>query len=101
VRKVTKTKGAFTSDVALLKLIYLAVQNIQITDDPDQPLGADIRGTRATGGSKLIQLYTNNIQMAVKEGFNETDILESTLNHEIGHNLGGSMEVLIQWVKDI
>jgi transposase-like protein len=29
IRKVTKTKGAFTSDVALLKLIYLATQNIQ------------------------------------------------------------------------
>lgn len=29
VRKITKTKGAFTSDMALLKLIYLAVQNIQ------------------------------------------------------------------------
>lgn len=29
VRKVTKTKGAFTSDMALLKLIYLALQNIQ------------------------------------------------------------------------
>jgi len=29
VRKVTKTKGAFTSDIALLKLIYLATQNIQ------------------------------------------------------------------------
>ncbi len=29
VRKVTKTKGAFTSDMALLKLIYLASQNIQ------------------------------------------------------------------------
>jgi putative transposase len=29
VRKVTKTKGAFPSDMALLKLIYLAVQNIQ------------------------------------------------------------------------
>ena len=28
VRKITKTKGAFTSDMALLKLIYLAVQNI-------------------------------------------------------------------------
>lgn len=28
VRKVTKTKGAFTSDMALIKLIYLAVQNI-------------------------------------------------------------------------
>lgn len=28
VRKVTKTKGAFTSDMALLKLIYLAMQNI-------------------------------------------------------------------------
>lgn len=28
VRKVTKTKGAFTSDMALLKLIYLAIENI-------------------------------------------------------------------------
>jgi putative transposase len=28
VRKVTKTKGAFTSDNALLKLVYLIVQNI-------------------------------------------------------------------------
>lgn len=30
VRKVTKTKGAFTSDMALLKLIYLTVQNISL-----------------------------------------------------------------------
>ena len=29
IRKVTKTKGAFTSDMALLKLIYLATQNMQ------------------------------------------------------------------------
>lgn len=29
IRKVTKTKGAFTSDMALLKLIYLATMNIQ------------------------------------------------------------------------
>jgi len=29
VRKVTKTKGGFTSDMALLKLIYLAHQNIK------------------------------------------------------------------------
>jgi len=28
VRKTTKTKGAFTSDMALLKLIYLAIENI-------------------------------------------------------------------------
>jgi putative transposase len=28
VRKVTKTKGAFTSDTALMKLVYLVVQNI-------------------------------------------------------------------------
>jgi putative transposase len=28
VRKVTKTKGVFPSDMALLKLIYLATQNI-------------------------------------------------------------------------
>lgn len=28
VRKVTKTKGAFTSDTALLKLIYLATMNV-------------------------------------------------------------------------
>lgn len=29
VRKVTKTKGAFTSDTALLKLVYLATRNIE------------------------------------------------------------------------
>ncbi|GAA5225403.1 IS256 family transposase [Membranihabitans marinus] len=29
VRKVTKTKGAFTNDMALLKLIYLATKNIE------------------------------------------------------------------------
>jgi transposase-like protein len=29
VRKVTKTKGAFTSDMALMKLIYLATKNIE------------------------------------------------------------------------
>jgi putative transposase len=29
IRKVTKTKAAFTSDMALLKLIYLATMNIQ------------------------------------------------------------------------
>lgn len=28
VRKVTKTKGAFTSDMSLLKLVYLATENI-------------------------------------------------------------------------
>ncbi len=29
IRKVTKTKGAFTSDMALLKLVYLAKKNIE------------------------------------------------------------------------
>jgi len=29
IRKVTKTKGAFTSDMALMKLVYLATQEIQ------------------------------------------------------------------------
>lgn len=29
IRKVTKTKGAFTNDMALLKLVYLATVNIQ------------------------------------------------------------------------
>jgi len=29
IRKVTKTKGAFTSENALLKLIYLATKNIE------------------------------------------------------------------------
>jgi len=29
IRKVTKTKGAFTSDMALMKLIYLATKNIE------------------------------------------------------------------------
>lgn len=28
IRKLTKTKGAFTSDTALVKLIYMAIQNI-------------------------------------------------------------------------
>ncbi|TWI87042.1 RHS repeat-associated protein [Chitinophaga japonensis] len=62
---------------------------VGITDDPDNPLAADVRGTRATGGSKLIEIYNKNIQAAVNAGFNEDDILESTLNHEVGHNLGG------------
>lgn len=30
IRKVTKTKGAFTSDMALLKLMYLATRNIEM-----------------------------------------------------------------------
>jgi len=29
IRKVTKTKGSFTSDMALLKLVYLATKNIE------------------------------------------------------------------------
>lgn len=29
VRKVTKTKGAFTNDMSLLKLVYLATKNIE------------------------------------------------------------------------
>jgi transposase-like protein len=29
VRKVTKSKGAFTSDMAMLKLVYLATLNFQ------------------------------------------------------------------------
>jgi len=29
IRKVTKTKGAFTSDMALLKLVYLTTKNIE------------------------------------------------------------------------
>jgi transposase-like protein len=29
VRKVTKTKGAFVNDMALLKLVYLATKNIE------------------------------------------------------------------------
>lgn len=29
VRKVTKTKGAFTNDMALLKLVYLATMNVE------------------------------------------------------------------------
>jgi putative transposase len=36
VRKVTKTKGAFTSDTALLKLVYLVVQ--RLTDQWSMPL---------------------------------------------------------------
>ena len=30
LRKVTKTKGAFSSDIALQKLVYLTIQNLQI-----------------------------------------------------------------------
>lgn len=30
LRKVTKTKGAFSSDVALQKLVYLTIQNLQV-----------------------------------------------------------------------
>jgi putative transposase len=30
LRKVTKTKGAFSSDVALQKLVYLTIQNLQL-----------------------------------------------------------------------
>lgn len=30
LRKVTKTNGAFSSDVALQKLVYLTIQNRQI-----------------------------------------------------------------------
>ena len=29
LRKVTKTKGAFSSDVALQKLVYLVIQNLE------------------------------------------------------------------------
>ncbi|SLK01691.1 Transposase, Mutator family [Salegentibacter salarius] len=29
IRKVTKTKGAFTSDMSLLKLVYLVTKNIE------------------------------------------------------------------------
>lgn len=32
-------------------------------------LGADVRGTRATGGSRLIELCNNNIQIAAGQGF--------------------------------
>ncbi len=28
IRKVTKTKGAFSSDMALQKLVYLVIQNL-------------------------------------------------------------------------
>ncbi|QMW01830.1 transposase [Spirosoma foliorum] len=30
LRKVTKTKGVFSSDVALQKLVYLTIQNLQV-----------------------------------------------------------------------
>ncbi len=30
LRKVTKTKGAFSSDIALQKLVYLTIQNLQV-----------------------------------------------------------------------
>ncbi len=40
IRKVTKTKGAFTNDMALLKLVYLASQRIaEKMDDALAKLG--------------------------------------------------------------
>lgn len=55
----------------------------------DNALGADIRGTRATGGSKEIQVYNDNIKKATDQGLSGPDILKSMFKHEIGHNLGG------------
>jgi hypothetical protein len=46
------------------------------------PFGKDESG-------KKITLYNNNIEDARKAGYNVKTILENTLNHEIGHNLGG------------
>ncbi|MBF0464899.1 MAG: transposase, partial [Nitrospirae bacterium] len=42
IRKVTKTKGAFSSETALLKLLYLSIQNLPIGDAPVQKNGASL-----------------------------------------------------------
>jgi putative transposase len=58
VRKVTKTKGAFTSDMALLKLIYLATQNIM--KKWTMPLS-----NWATTVSKLSIIFSDRIKLLV------------------------------------
>lgn len=40
LRKVTKTKGAFSSDVALQKLVYLTIQNLE-ANRAGAPVGDD------------------------------------------------------------
>ncbi len=59
------------------------------SDNSTSRFGADVKGTNINGGSNLIEIYDDNIQKAVTNGFNEFDIIVSTINHEIGHNLGG------------
>jgi hypothetical protein len=54
VRKVTKTKGAFTSDMALLKLIYLTTMNIQKKwTQPLQNWSLTVSQLSITFGSRL------------------------------------------------
>ncbi|MBC9930619.1 RHS repeat-associated core domain-containing protein [Chitinophaga qingshengii] len=52
-------------------------------------LGSDVRGSRASGGSKEIQVYNDNIKKATDQGLSGTEILRSMFRHEIGHNMGG------------
>ncbi|MBF0465704.1 MAG: transposase [Nitrospirae bacterium] len=42
IRKVTKTKGAFSCETALLKLLYMAVQNLPRGDTPAQKNGTSL-----------------------------------------------------------
>jgi len=55
IRKVTKTKGAFTSDLALLKLVYLATQNIQKKwTQPLQNWGVTVSQLSIIFGERLV-----------------------------------------------
>ena len=54
IRKVTKTKGAFTSENALLKLIYLAAQNVMKKwTSPLQNWGLTIQQLKIKFGDRL------------------------------------------------
>lgn len=54
MRKVTKTKGAFSNDTALLKLVYLATRNIQKKwTAPLQNWGLTVQQLAITFGDRL------------------------------------------------
>ena len=62
VRKITKTKGAFTSDMALLKLIYLATTNIV-------DKWANVIGNWAVVASQLQLLFGDRAQININRSY--------------------------------
>ncbi len=62
VRKVTKTKGAFTSDIALLKLIYLATMRMV-------EKWTNVISGWATVASQLQLLYGDRAQIDINRSF--------------------------------